>query len=244
LDASPAARSAPRGALRARNTEIASQLRAAVLYDDDVRVTRLLSQLLQPHGLPEGQRVSLQLKALLNVVNSLRSAASSDELTGLYNRHTFLQVSARLLAVATRHRQSAHLVYLNVEGPWQARKAAEAAHDVALRHTGRLLRDLFPDYGVYEILGRIGPGQFAALTLREDYESRLALLSRAFGPRPASHDSPDLPLQVGIAHFNPQRPVAIDELLADAREALRVRNDVDETSRSEEHTSELQSPLI
>lgn len=225
LDASPVGRAAPSGAIRARNTEIASQLRAAVLYDDDVRVTRLLSQLLQPNGLPESRRVSLQLKALLNVMNSLRTAASSDDLTGLYNRHTFLQVSARLLAVAARYRQSAHLIYLNVEGQWQERRSGAAASDALLRQAGRLLRDLFPDYGVYEILGRIGPGQFAALTLREDYESRTAIMLRAFAPDPASADSPALPLRVGVAHFNPQRPVAVDELVADARNAMQLRED-------------------
>lgn len=230
LDASPTGRSAPSGAIRARNTEIASQLRAAVLYDDDVRVTRLLSQLLQSHGLPESRRVSVQLKALLNVVNSLRTAASSDDLTGLYNRHTFLQVSTRLLAVAGRYRQNAHLIYLNVEGQWQPRRSGAAASDAVLRHAGKLMRDLFPDYGVYEILGRIGPGQFAALTLREDYDSRIAIMLRAFGPDPADDVSPALPLQLGIAHFNPERPVAIDELLADARNAMQVRDGTDRAS--------------
>src|SRR6266403_229906 len=63
-------------ALRARNTELAGQLRAAAMESDDAHMTRLLSELLRFHGLTKGQRVSLQLKALLNLVHSLPGVAS------------------------------------------------------------------------------------------------------------------------------------------------------------------------
>ena len=85
-------------ALRARNTELAGQLRAAAMESDDA----LLSELLRLHGLTRGQRVSLQLKALLNLVHSLRCVALTDDLTGLYNRRGFMQIGARLLDIATR----------------------------------------------------------------------------------------------------------------------------------------------
>jgi hypothetical protein len=43
-----------------------------------------------------------------------------------------------------------------------------------------------------------------------------------------SSDVPALPLRVGVAHFNPARPVAIDELLEGARQAV---NDPENISR-------------
>ena len=82
----PRTRSAPeasRGArnaeaLRARNAELAGQLRAAALEGDEARITQLLSELLHIQGLTRGQRISVQLTALLNLVHALRSAALTD----------------------------------------------------------------------------------------------------------------------------------------------------------------------
>src|SRR3981081_807102 len=73
-------------ALRARNAELGGQLRAAGREGDDARMERLLSELLRVQGLTRAQRVSMQLKALLNLVDSLRSVALTDDLTGLPNR--------------------------------------------------------------------------------------------------------------------------------------------------------------
>ena len=53
---------------------------------DDARLTRLLSDLLRVKGLTKGQRVGLQLRTIMSLVQSLRSAALNDELTGLLNR--------------------------------------------------------------------------------------------------------------------------------------------------------------
>jgi len=54
--------------LRARNAELAGRLRAAAIEGDDAYITELLSELLRLQGLPKGQRISLQLTALLNLV--------------------------------------------------------------------------------------------------------------------------------------------------------------------------------
>src|SRR5436853_325708 len=83
MEAALVSRGAEQGALRARNAELASQLRAAALEGDDARIRRLLSELLRFQGLSKGQRVSLQMKALLNVVQALRCVALTDDLPGL-----------------------------------------------------------------------------------------------------------------------------------------------------------------
>src|SRR5256885_7236276 len=84
-------------ALRARNAELTAQLRAAALEGDEAHITRLLSELLHVQGLTRGQRISLQLTALLNLVHTLRSTALTDELTGLHNPHGILACGAPLL---------------------------------------------------------------------------------------------------------------------------------------------------
>ncbi len=208
----------------ARSLEVAGQLRAAIMEGDDSRIARLLSDLLRVRGLTKGQRVRLQSRALMNLVHSLRSAALNDELTGLLNRRGFMQSATRLLDLALRDRQGAHLVYFRLElgereRPAAADPAAGCARDVLLRRMGNFLRDAFPSYGVYEVLGRIGAGEFAALTSIAGNASRSAIQLRARRPESGS-DAPALPLRVAIAHFDPASPAAIDELLQEASRAL------------------------
>ena len=221
-------------ALRARNAELTRELRAAAMEGDDARVTRLLSELLRIQGLTRGQRVSLQLKALLSLVHSLRCVALTDDLTGLYNRRGFMQIGARLLDVATRDVRSAHLIYFDVNHLQRINDTmGRSAGDVMIRQTGNFLRDLYPSYGVYEVLARLGGDEFATLTTCPEYASRGAIVLRA-GRRPAhGGDLPALSLSVGVAHFNPRLPVSVDELLESAEQAMYEHKRVTRIASSE-----------
>ena len=208
-------------ALRARNAELTAQLRAAALEGDEAHITRLLSELLHVQGLTRGQRISLQLTALLNLVHTLRSTALTDELTGLYNRHGFMQSGARLLDVVARDVRAAHLIYFDVNHLERINDAVgRAAGDVVIRQMGNFMRDLYPSYGVYEVLGRLGGDEFAALTTCPEYASRGAIVLRAGRQPTYSDDLPALSLSVGVAHFNPRRPVGLGELLENAKQAM------------------------
>ena len=234
MEAASVSRSAQQGVLRVRNAEITGQLRAAALEGDEARITRLLSELLRFQGLTKGQRVSLQLKALLNLVHSLRCAALTDELTGLNNRRGFVQTGTRVLDVAARDGQTAHLVYFDINGLARINASmGRSTGDVMIRQLGNLLRDLFPSYGVYEVLGRLGGDEFAALTTSAEYASRSAILLRSRRPRTRSCDLPTLSLSIGVAHFYPQRPVGIDELLQNAKQAMYEHNRVTQIASSE-----------
>ena len=103
------------------------------------------------------------------------------------------------------------------------------ARDVLLRRTGNFLRDLFPSYGVYEVLGRLSAGEFAALTPLAEHASRSAIMLRARSPESGSN-APALPLQVAVAHFDPALPAAIDELLQNAAPAAEVREPLTEVA--------------
>jgi GGDEF domain-containing protein len=205
----------------ARSLEVAGQLRAAIMDGDDARIARLLSDLLRVRGLTKGQRVRLQSRALLNLVHSLRSAALNDELTGLLNRRGFMQTATRLLDLALRDQQPVHLVYLRLTiGDSEAARGDHASsRDVLLRRMGNFLRDSFPSYGVYEVLGRLSGGDFAALTPLAEHAARSAIMLHARTPE-SGRDAPALPLQVAVARFDPAVPAAIDELLHNAADQL------------------------
>lgn len=207
----------------ARSVEVAGQLRAAILEGDDARIARLLSDLLRVKGLTKGQRVRLQLRALLNLLHSLRSAALSDEVTGLYNRRGFVQTGTRLLDLAVRDEQRAHLVYFRLEQVSLMKEAgAPSSGDLLARQMGNFLRDAFPSYGVYEVLGRLSSHEFAALTSVGDHATQSAIRLRARN----GCETSALPLHLGIAQFDPLYPVAIDELLQCASQAADLFEDV------------------
>ena len=214
-------RSGRAAASAARSLEVAGQLRAAVMEGDDAGIARLLSDLLRVRGLTKGQRVRLQSRALLNLVHSLRSAALNDELTGLLNRRGFIQTATRLLDLALRDRQAAHLVYFRLASADSdvARVDNACTRAVLLRRMGNFLRDSFPSYGVYEVLGRLSGAEFAALTPLAEHAARNAIAQRARTPESGS-DAPPLPLQVAAARFEPAVPATIDELLRSAAEQL------------------------
>lgn len=205
-----------------RGLELTSLLRAAVMDGDEARIARLLSELLRVKGLTKGQRVALQLKALQNLLHALRSVALNDETTGLYNRRGFVQTGTRLLDLAIRDTLPAHLVYFSLgQVELLSETVGQSAGDVLVRQMGNFMRDLFPSYGVYEVLGRLTRSEFAALTTSPEYSTRASIVLRARRPQ-RSCDLPALPLSIGIAHFDPARPVAIDELLDSAQRAMQA----------------------
>jgi two-component system, cell cycle response regulator len=210
-------------ACSARMVELASQLRAAVMDGDDGRIAVLLSELLRVRGLRKGQRIRLQLRALSHLVYTLRSQTLNDEVTGLCNRRGFLQTGTRLLDLAVRDARLTHLVYFCLGELEEIRSAlGRPAGDVLVRQMGNFMRDLYPSYGVYEVLGRLSATEFAALTPNATHASPEAVLRRARTPSEGC-DAPALPLRVGVAHFNPFHPLAIDELLRSAAQALQAR---------------------
>lgn len=214
---------------RARVLEISAQLRIAVANGDEADIARLVGDLLRLRGSSRAQSIALQQRALQSLVYLLRSAAMNDEVTGLSNRRGFLQAATRLLDLAVRDRCTHHLIYLRL-GPQG--DPAGALPLMALRQMGNTLRDLFPDYGVREALGRLGPGEFAALTPRVEYLSRDSIL-RHIAARPASQGAARTRIDVGIAHFEPLNPVGIDELLArSAQQALQARDTAVRTASS------------
>ncbi|HXO15777.1 MAG TPA: GGDEF domain-containing protein, partial [Steroidobacteraceae bacterium] len=79
----------------------------------------------------------------------------------------------------------------------------------------------------------LGGDEFAALTMCPEYASRDAIVLRAGTRSPHSGDLAALWLSVGVAHFNPQRPLGIDELLESAEQAMYEHKRVTRIASSE-----------
>jgi GGDEF domain-containing protein len=202
---------------RVRSRELSAQLQAAALDGDEVRIVQLLADLLRLRWLTRGQRVALQLRALQNLVGALRASASNDEATGLCNRRAFVQSASRALDLAVRDGRAHYLIYFHL-GHLQvvSDTICPTSRVVLVREMGNFLRDLYPDHGVYEIVGRLGASEFAALTPNALHAARESIQLRLRRPA-GGGELPMVRLDIGVAHFDPLRPVAIEELLASAR---------------------------
>jgi GGDEF domain-containing protein len=202
----------------ARDIErLAGELRVAALHGDDTQLKRPLTELLRFGSLPKSRLLAVQRQVLLNLVQSLRCAALTDPLTGLYARRGFLQSGARLLDVAVREQRAAYMIYMDME-PLDSTKPAPIA-ELRIRELGNCLRDVFRDYGVYEVLGRLGSYEFVALTTHKDRGSILASMLHPRGVRMRNPSKLPATLRVGVAQFSPRDPLTIEELLEDARRA-------------------------
>lgn len=199
--------------------ELVNELRAAAMKGDQARITRLLSEMLDFKRLTPERKMALE--GLTHLIDSMRSLALTDELTGIHNRRGFLQTGKRFLDVARRDLRCAYLVYMDLNNLKQVNDTAgHAAGDELIRQAGNFLRELFPSYGVHEVLGRLGGDEFAALTTERKCPSRSEILLRARMRQGLISDRHPLLLSVGLAYFNPLLPIGIHELLENAERAM------------------------
>ena len=197
---------------RARGLEVAFELRAAAADGDEPRIHRLVSDLLRLRA-PK----ALQVQTVQHVVSVLRRAVVHDEVTGLLNWHGFVQSATRLLDLAQRNRQPHHLIYLQL-GAQPALSAG--SRRVPARNLANLMRDVFAGYGVYEVLGRLSATEFAALSPGVEFALRDSTVMRLRRADPGT--LPVIPIGVGISHFDPSRPLGVDELLEKAQWSMQA----------------------
>lgn len=206
-------------ALRAtgRDPRIAVRLYAAAMDGDQARVKQILADMLSGRNGHVDVDLSSELQALQDFFLALHSLALTDELTGLNNRRGFLRRAARLLEMAAREMRAAVLIYVDVDHLKRVNDVlGHEAGDRLLSRTSQVLRDAA---GSSAVIGRLGGDEFAVLeasTDRTDHNQILDRLQSAVDARNASAAAPELSLSIGIADFEPRRPVAIFSLLEQA----------------------------
>jgi diguanylate cyclase (GGDEF)-like protein len=145
-----------------------------------------------------------------------------DPLTGLANRDGLLAQAAQLWRAPSRLRKGATLLYLVLDGLADLSAAAgPAAGDRALVETAEALRETFRGA---DLRARVGAADFVVLAVGAPEPTAPILTARledtlqaynARGERPVP-----LVLQVGAAHYDPEKPCPVEEMLAAARQRL------------------------
>jgi diguanylate cyclase (GGDEF)-like protein/PAS domain S-box-containing protein len=145
----------------------------------------------------------------------LRSLSLGDELTGLYNRRGWLELSRQGLRLAQREKRSAGVIFVDLNGMKLINdQYGHEAGDRALRDTAGLLKKACREV---DVIARFGGDEFVVFALDFDPSGLEVLQQRVRAASTELNLSGDrrfqLSMSVGAAFFKPETPESIDELL-------------------------------
>ena len=148
----------------------------------------------------------------------LQKMSNLDDLTGLYNRRGFLTLTQQQLKVAERAQKEMILFFADVDNmKWINDTLGHIEGDQALMDIAVILKETFRDS---DIISRMGGDEFAVLALDtaevnpETLTSRLQNCLEVFNRK---RERPFLlSLSMGMAHYYPDHPLSIDQLIAEA----------------------------
>jgi len=157
----------------------------------------------------------------LSLQRALLQMALRDDLTGLHNRRGFI-------ALATRHLRSAcdtgqHLVmfFADVDGLKSINdRFGHGEGDRALSRAAACIKETFRKF---DVTARLSGDEFVALIIEAPGRSAEAICRRLQSKLAdcSGAESPyELSLSVGVAHFDPRKPVTLHELMRQADAAL------------------------
>jgi diguanylate cyclase (GGDEF)-like protein len=156
------------------------------------------------------------------VLEELRTLSISDELTGLYNRRGFYVLAEQQIKIARRAGRGMLLASADLDGLKSIND--EFGHhegDRALVDAAQILRESFRES---DIIARIGGDEFVVLMTEKSEISAQILLDRLARNLEAHNRKVTRPypfsISVGIAGFDPEEPVSLNELLVRADKSM------------------------
>jgi diguanylate cyclase (GGDEF)-like protein len=208
----------------ARTEELALKLSLAAIEADEATARQAFADLLKRPARRSDEKVQIQLKAVENLFLTLRSMALIDELTSLYNRRGFLRCGTRLLEAVRRDRHGALLFYFDVDNLKSINDTAgHAAGDAVLVQAAQVLQRVFR---TRDIVSRLGGDEFAVLASSSNPAGRDVIMKRFREALEASNGAsspPYLSMSVGVARFNPEKPLSIAALMQKADVAMYAK---------------------
>ena len=146
-----------------------------------------------------------------------------DELTGVYNARGFERIASHHLAMADRAKRSVPLIFVRIDALEDLGAPGET------EERGRLIADaaevVRKAVRGSDVIARVGAGVFCVLLTGDAAGADAAVLSRVVEGVATNNARSGLPGQlsvsVGTATYDPEHPVAVDELIAEADRRMR-----------------------
>ena len=194
------------------SNDLRERVVAAVLNGETVRVAVV-------RDVTEKKRSEAELKEQAEL---LRSLSLRDELSGLYNRRGFLELSRQQLRHAARASRAACLFFADLNGMKAINDGlGHEMGDRALAATAKLLSGVFRDS---DIVARLGGDEFAIFASECDAAGMSVLRNRvqsAVQNFNASTAEPfQLSISLGAALYDTSKPVELEALIEVADAAM------------------------
>jgi diguanylate cyclase (GGDEF)-like protein/PAS domain S-box-containing protein len=184
--------------------------------DGNVRWVVVNSRLISWEGRPATLNFLSDITDRKRLEEKLRTMSIMDDLTGLYNRRGFLTLFQQQVKVADRTKKNMLLFFADLDKMKQINDTlGHQEGDKALIDIATILKEVFRGS---DIIGRVGGDEFAILVLDTTDETKEVLMKRLQNSlddynRPKSYT---LSLSIGIAPYDPKKPLSLDELMAQA----------------------------
>ena len=151
------------------------------------------------------------------VERELRYLALTDDMTCLFNRRGFFAAATQQLKLALRYERGAFLFFCDVDNLKHINDSyGHREGDLALVRSADALEAAFRDS---DIMARLGGDEFAVLALEVSSEDDGVILHRleeSIKKSNAGEPRYRLSLSVGVARFDPERPISLGELMEKA----------------------------
>jgi len=156
---------------------------------------------------------------------TLRSLSLLDEMTGLYNRRGFMTLAEQQWKLARRSRQHFLIFSADLDGMKQINDTyGHLEGDRALKKTASIIQETFR---LSDIKARLGGDEFAVLMINCEPDSASQVFVRwqhhLDEENRAGNDGNTLyrlSLSWGVAHYDPEQPAPLEDLLEQADQAL------------------------
>ncbi len=157
---------------------------------------------------------------------TLRALSFTDELTSLYNRRRFFDLAEQNLKLATIMKKRLLFLYIDMDNlKWINDNCGHKEGDRALITLSNILRNTFRNS---DIIARMGGDEFVILVESTDGNEKMLLDRLKENIRHHNNKLTidyNLSISVGIAEFDPERPLSIDELLDKADSSMYANKD-------------------
>jgi two-component system, cell cycle response regulator len=192
--------------------------------DDEAAAVQALHAGAQDYLIKGQMSTSLLVRALRYAFErhemqmALRKESSVDELTSLANRRGFLMLAEQHAMLARRTGQCFVVAFIDMDGLKPINDTlGHQAGDAAIVEIADVLRACFR---TSDILGRLGGDEFALLMPATSDNSEDAIRCRLQQELQKRNAQPSrrysLGVSIGIVTFDPQQPLSVEEMLAQA----------------------------
>lgn len=162
--------------------------------------------------------ISKDITELKLMEDRLQSLAITDDLTGIYNRRGFFTLIHQQMKVALRRKTGLFIVYADVDNLKGINDSfGHNDGDQALVDAANVLKETYRDS---DVIARIGGDEFIVVPM-ETSEDKFEHITARLKEKVVQFNNSGqrrykLSMSIGVAYFDPESPISIDELLHEA----------------------------